>query len=140
MDWVRWIHLVSAAVWTGGLIVLGASVVALRRAGADRSELQAVARMFGRVSWTAMGLAVVTGVWQLLRFGIPASNPATPFGRSLFVKLLLVGTAAGLALWHQMTAGSVSPRTRGIVQALILVVSIGIFAAAVIMADAALSV
>lgn len=140
MDWVRWIHLLSAAVWTGGLIVLGASVAALRRAGADRAQLVAVARMFSRVSWTAMGLAVVTGIWQLLRFGEPASNPATPFGRALLVKLLLVGLAAGLALWHQMTASSISARTRGLVQAVILVVSIAIFAAAVVMADAALSV
>lgn len=139
MDWVRWLHLLSAAVWTGGLIVLGASVAALRRSGADRSHLQAVARQFGRVSWAAMGIAVVTGVWQLLRFGAPASNPATEFGRTLFVKLLLVGTAAGLALWHQMTAGSISARTRGIVQGLILVVSVAIFAVAVMLGDAALS-
>lgn len=87
--------------------------------------------MFGRVSWIAMGLAVVTGLWQLLRIGAAASNPATEFGRALFVKLLLVGAAAGLALWHQMTAGSTTPRVRGIVQGLILVVSLGIFAAAV---------
>lgn len=136
MDWIRLVHLLAAAVWTGGLIVLGASVAALRRAGAERSQLQAVARMFGRVSWTAMGLAVGTGVWQLLRFGAAASNPATEFGRALFVKLLLVGAAAGLALWHQLTAGSTTPRTRGIVQGLILVVSVAIFAAAVWMGTA----
>ncbi len=139
MDWIRFVHLLAAAIWTGGLIVLGASVVALRRAGAERSQLQAVARMFGRVSWTAMGLAVGTGVWQLLRYGAAASNPATEFGRALFVKLLLVGAAAGLALWHQLTAGSVTPRTRGIVQGLILAVSLAIFAAAVWMGAAPLA-
>jgi len=55
---VRWLHLMAAATWTGGLIVLAAAVVGLRRAGADRSLLQAVARSFGRVSWAAMAIAV----------------------------------------------------------------------------------
>lgn len=49
---VRWVHLVAAAVWLGGLITLAALVVALRREGADRALLQASARMFARVSWT----------------------------------------------------------------------------------------
>lgn len=130
-DWLRLIHLLSAAVWTGGLIVLAASVVALRRAGADRVVLVAVARMFARVSWTAIALASATGIWQLLRIGAAASNPTTEFGRALFVKLLLVGAAAGLALWHQLGSTEHSAKVRGITQAAILVTSIGIFAAAV---------
>ena len=60
---ILWLHLVSASVWVGGLITLGALVAAVRREGVDRSVLRAMARMFGRVSWTAMGLAVATGVF-----------------------------------------------------------------------------
>ena len=130
IDWLRFGHLLGAAVWTGGLIVLAFVVMALRRAGAERPQLQAMAKAFGRVSWVAMGLALVTGVVQVLEYDREATNPNSPFGRALFVKLLLVGLAAALALGHQMTAATSSPRTRGIVQSLILVVSIGIYAVA----------
>ena len=130
IEWVRFGHLLGASVWTGGLIVLAFVVMALRRAGAERPHLQAMAKAFGRVSWTAMGLALVTGMVQVFELGQAATDPNAPFGRALFVKLLLVGLAAALALGHQMTAGTASPRVRGIVQGLILVVSVGIFAAA----------
>ena len=57
-----WIHIVAASVWVGGLITLAALVTALRRAGAERPLLQAMARRFGVVSWAAMATAVVTGL------------------------------------------------------------------------------
>lgn len=129
-DLVRWLHLLAAAVWTGGLITLGALIPALRKAGADRSVLQAAARQFGRVSWSAMGVAVVTGVIQLLRLDLGTSM-RTAFGQRLFIKLLLVGLAAALALGHQLTARRTTPAVRGIIQGLILLLSLGIFAAAV---------
>ena len=50
-------HLLGAAVWLGGTITVGALVPALRRAGAERPQLQAMARQFGKVSWAAIGLA-----------------------------------------------------------------------------------
>src|SRR5690606_36724152 len=66
---LRWVHLLAAATWTGGLIVLAALVVALRRAGAERALLQATARQFGRVSWIAMAVALATGVAQVQLLG-----------------------------------------------------------------------
>ena len=39
--------------------------------------------------------------------------------------------AGGLALYHQITAKRSSPAVRGIIQLLILIVSIGVFGAAV---------
>ena len=50
-------HLLGAAVWLGGTITVGGLVPALRRAGAERPQLQAMARQFGKVSWAAIGLA-----------------------------------------------------------------------------------
>ncbi len=130
-DWIRYLHLLAAAVWTGGLIVLAFTVTALRRAGADRPQLQAAARMFSRLSWTAMTISLATGIVQLLRFGPSATSLGTELGRAVFIKLILVGAAIALALGHQMTAATTSARTRGIFQGLILIVSFGIFAAAV---------
>ena len=120
-----WIHIVAASVWVGGLITLGALVTALRRAGAERPLLQAMARRFGVVSWVAMAVAVATGVWQVSRLNIPWSNDR------LELKVGLVVLAAGLALLHQLTAKRTSPAVRGIIQAVILVVSIAIVGAAV---------
>jgi len=122
---IRWIHLLAAAVWTGGLITLGALVVAARRAGADREILQAMARQFGRVSWSALTVSVLTGVLQVERLGFDWTDGA------LTLKLTLVLVAAGLAYGHQLTAKYTSPAIRGMVQAVILLVSIGIFGAAV---------
>lgn len=129
-DVVRWLHLLAAAVWTGGLITLGALVPALRKAGADRPLLQAMARQFGRVSWSAMAVAVVTGVIQIFRLDVE-TDVRTEYGRRLFLKLSLVGLAAALALAHQLSARSTGPAVRGMLQAAILAVSLGIFAAAV---------
>ena len=122
---LRFVHLVAAATWTGGLIVLAALVVALRRAGAERSLLQASARQFGKVSWVAMAIALGTGVAQVELYGWPWS-----YGR-LHAKLGLVALTVGLALYHQLTAAKSSPAKRGIVQLAILVASLAVFGAAV---------
>jgi uncharacterized membrane protein len=119
---LRFFHLLGAMVWVGGLITLGALVPAMRRAGADRALLQATARQFGRVSWAAFALAVLTGGWAVIDY---LGAPALPW------KLGSVALAGGLALWHQLGAREQSPRTRGILQGLILVASLGIVAAAI---------
>ena len=119
----KWIHLLAAAVWTGGLITLAVLVVALRNAGAERPQLQAAARAFGYLSWTALAVAVATGLYQLSTYGWPWSN--------LTLKLTLVAASAGLALFHQLTARTMSPAVRGSVQGVILVLAVAIFGAAV---------
>jgi putative copper export protein len=120
---IRWVHLLAAATWTGGLITLGALVPALRSAGADRSLLQVAARRFGRVSWVAMAVAVFTGLWQVDRLDYAWG--------ALGWKLTLVGLAVTLALVHQLTARRTPAAVRGIIQGVILLVSLGIFWAAV---------
>lgn len=120
----KWIHLVAAAVWTGGLITLAVLVGALRKAGTDRLQLQAAARSFAHLSWTALGVAVLTGLYQLGELG-------WLWGR-LSLKLTLVGVSAALALLHQVTAKRTSPAVRGAIQGIILVLAVAIFGAAII--------
>lgn len=120
---LKWVHLLAAATWTGGLITVAALIPAMRGAGADRPLLQAVARQFGRVSWVALAVAVATGIWQVELVGYPWAD--------LSLKLTLVVIAAGLALVHQLTARRSTPAVRGIVQGAILLTSIGIFGSAV---------
>jgi uncharacterized membrane protein len=122
---IRYVHLLAAMVWVGGLLTLGALVPALRSAGADRPILQAAARRFGVVSWTAMGVAVLTGALQIERIGYDWLD------EPVLRKIGLVVVAIVLALVHQLTARRTSPAVRGAIQGVILLVSLGIVAAAV---------
>ena len=125
LELLRWVHLVAAAVWLGGLVVLAASVMALRRAGAPREHLQAVARQFGRVSWTAMLLAVLTGLGQIQLLGLSWSYPR------LQTKVALVAAVIAVAFAHTLTAKRTPPAVRGIVESTILLLSFAIYWAAV---------
>jgi uncharacterized membrane protein len=122
---VRWIHLLAAATWMGGLIVLGPLVMTLRKEGVGREGLQAAARQFARVTWTAMAIAVATGLLQVTWMHLPWS-----YGR-LHIKLGAVTLAILIAGIHQLTARQSSPAVRGVFQGLILLASLGVFAAAV---------
>ena len=122
---IRVLHLLAAAVWTGGMLTLAFLVVALRRAGAEREHLQAAARMFGRVSWTAMAIAIATGITQVVLMRLPWT-----YGR-LHLKIGVVALAVTIAGVHQLTAKRTSPAMRGAIQGVLLLVSVAIFVAAV---------
>ncbi len=115
-------HLIGAAAWLGGLLTVGALVPALRKAGVERPQLQALARQFGRVSWVAMIISLVSGVWLV-------SETGREWG-DLSLKAGLVLVAITLAGVHQLTARRSTPAQRGAVQGVILLVSLGIFGVA----------
>ena len=89
---LKWIHLIAAGTWTGGLIVVGAVVPALREAGVTRDQLRAMARRFGAVSWGALLVAAVTGVLLVDEFGFPWSD------QTLIAKLAPSVIALALAM------------------------------------------
>jgi len=126
LEIVKWVHLLAAAVWTGGLITLAFLVTAVRGATYNIEVLRAVARRFSVLSWAAFAVAITTGTWMYLDIGLPWKDFST--------KGTLVVVAGGLALFHQITAKRSSPTVRGIIQLLILIASIGIFGAAVALA------
>ncbi|MCB1246199.1 MAG: hypothetical protein KDB69_02915 [Acidimicrobiia bacterium] len=123
LELLKTLHLLAAAVWTGGLIVLAFTVSAIRSATDDRSVLQATARRFSWVSWIAMGVALATG---LRMYYIWHAEPG-PF----ILKWNLITVSILLALVHTVFARKMPPAVRGVTQAVLLVLAIGIFAAAV---------
>lgn len=125
LEFVRWLHLVAASTWVGGMIALGVVVASLRRAGADRAHLQAAARGFAWASWTAMALAIATGVAQVHLLYLPWSHPP------LELKLAVVAATVVVALAHQRFARRLSPAARGASELLLLVLALAIVAAAV---------
>jgi hypothetical protein len=58
------LHIFSASVWVGGQIVMASLVPTLRAVGNDAPKKAAQA--FNRVAWPAFGIAVITGMWNLL--------------------------------------------------------------------------
>jgi len=123
-DIIRWFHLLAAMVWIGGMITVAAIVPALRASGVSREQLRAMARRYGLVSWIAMALSVVTGIAQTLRLDVELSA-------ALAIKLVLVSIAVMLAFAHREIARHSGPALRGAMEGALLVVSLGILAAAV---------
>ena len=112
MTVLLYIHVIAATVWVGGLIVLAGLVPAVRRATDDGEVIRVMARRFGVISWTALGLLIVTGTWMVMI--------AFNLSGVLVTKIALVLVSAGLAAWHTAAAGSQSPRLRGMIQGAIL--------------------
>ncbi|MEZ5174942.1 MAG: hypothetical protein R2823_01895 [Acidimicrobiia bacterium] len=125
LELIKTLHLVAAATWTGGLIVLGFVVTAIRSVTDDRAVLQTTARRFSVVSWVAMAVTLATGVRLYSMYG------ARP--QEFTLKWTLITAAIVIAGIHQLTARRTPPAIRGVVQLVILVLSIGIFAAAVML-------
>ena len=99
-----WLHLLSGAVWLGGIGLLALVwTPALRRGG--RPVRQAVARHvlpgFGRVALPAFVVVAATGVVSLItQLGHLDALWTTAYGRVLLVKIALVGLLASASAVH----------------------------------------
>lgn len=105
------LHVLAACVWIGGQIVLAALVPVLREIGDDAPRK--AANRFGRVAWPFFGLAIVTGIWNLLE--VDVGDRSTAYHVTLAAKLLVVAVAGSASLFHSLTP---SPALRGITGAL----------------------
>ncbi len=115
MRFIFYIHLLSATVWVGGLVVLGGLVPAVRKTTDDRSVIQAIAKRFGVMSWTALGLLVLTGTLMVFD---------RVWTGTLITNIVLVMLSALLAVWHTMAAREQSPAVRGAIQGVILILAL----------------
>ena len=102
------LHVGAATIWVGGQFTLAGLVPGLRALSPDAPK--AAARRFNRIAWPAYFVLIATGIWNVL--AIPDLSMATPWGRTLMVKVvvaILSGVAAflhtiarskvGLAVW-----------------------------------------
>lgn len=123
MTYLLYIHVVAATVWVGGLIVMAGLVPAVRNVTDDRTVIRAIAQRFGVLSWSALGILVATGIAMLL-IGFDLSTTMT-------TKIGLVFVSAALAAWHTVSARHQTPRTRGMIQATILLLALVILGLAI---------
>jgi putative copper export protein len=122
MNFIFYLHLLGATVWVGGLIVLAATMSAVRNVTDDRRVIGVIARRFAALSWIALAVLVVTGLIQTSDYG---------WSGLLMVKVSLVLASMILAVWHTVSARTQLPAIRGMIQAIILILALIILALAV---------
>ncbi len=97
-DTVRlFLHVLAATIWVGGQLILAVLVPVLRRFGAD--ALGAAARRFNQVAWTAFGVLIVTGIWNIVAVRSQISHSAS-YRTTLIVKLAVVVVSGVTAAVH----------------------------------------
>ena len=96
-DTIRlFLHVLAATIWVGGQLVLAALVPVLRRFG---DAVTAAARRFNQVAWTAIGVLIVTGIWNIAAVSPQISHSAS-YRTTLIVKLVVVVISGITAALH----------------------------------------
>ena len=113
---VRSLHLIGAAVWVGGMVMLGLAVGAARRTVAE-SERVALFRALGRRFLVAGGIAmlvlIATGTDMAAdRLGAWSDLTDTDYGERLLAKLMMVAAVIALTLFHSLVQGPALTRLR----------------------------
>ena len=124
-----WIHILAAAIWTGGLIYTAAVVVpfALSHPPDERQRiLRSLARRFRWIGWGSIAVLLITGVGNLtlrltpIRFSqIINGDVFDPAKVERLIaiwlpwKLLLVLSVIGLTAFHDITSIQAAKRYEG---------------------------
>ena len=96
--WRLAIHVLAAAIWVGGQIVLGALVPSVRKVAPEATPV--VARAFARIAWPAFAVLVATGIWNLSE--VAFSHRSTSYQVTLLVKITLAALSGAAAAIHQL--------------------------------------
>jgi putative copper export protein len=103
------IHVLAASVWVGGQIVLAGLVPKVRRSHPE--ALNTIAKAFARVAWPAMGVVIITGIWNVL--AVDPSSRSTSYMATLMLKLLFVGVTVAATVIHSMGASKAAKAIGG---------------------------
>ncbi len=88
------LHVLAASIWVGGQIVLAGLVPTVRELSPEGPAK--AARAFNRLAWPAYGVAVITGMWNILV--VPLGDLPHP---EIEIKLLVVALSGIGAVLHQ---------------------------------------
>lgn len=91
------LHVLAATIWVGGQLTLAALVPALRRFGTDVTGT--AARRFNQVAWTAFGVLIATGIWNIVAVR-PQISHHPSYRTTLIVKLVVVAISGVAAALH----------------------------------------
>ena len=93
---INWIHLVSAAVWVGGTLFIGAVLAPLLKKMSmpleERIQMMVlVGRRFNKIAVPSLIILIATGIYNSQQVIInPDSLLSTSYGSFLLVKIILV--------------------------------------------------
>jgi len=98
LDTVRLtLHVLAAAVWVGGQIVMTGLVGPARSIGGDAPKV--LARAFARMAWPAFLVLVATGIWNVT--AVHYSSQSSAWKAVLMAKILVVLLAGVAVALHQ---------------------------------------
>ena len=109
-----WLHILAAMAWVGGMYFLVLVVVPWLRAGNQQNAgkfLSDTGRRFRSVGWVCFGVLLLTGTFNLWVRGVRVSSftdavwLASPFGRSVVLKLELFVVVLMLSAIHDFVVG-----------------------------------
>ena len=113
---VRSLHLIGAAVWAGGMVMLALAVGAARKTVTEHERIalfRALGRRFAVAGGIAMLVLIATGTDmaadRLVTFGDLFD---TDYGERLLAKLVLVVVVIALTLFHTLVQGPELSRLR----------------------------
>lgn len=101
------LHVLAASVWVGGQLVLAGLLPTIRSLGAEAARK--VAQAFGRLSWPAFWLLVLTGFWNYA--AVHGSTQSTSWNAAFGAKMVMVAAAGVGAFLHTRAK---TPQARGI--------------------------
>jgi putative copper export protein len=101
------LHVLAACVWLGGQIVVAGLLPTVRSLGPDAP--QKVARAFGRLSWPAFWLLVLTGFWNYA--SVHGESMSSSWNTAFAIKMVCVLLAGVGTFMHTKASTS---RARGV--------------------------
>lgn len=106
---LRVVHVLASCVWVGGTVALVfVGVPAIRRleGEARATAMRALGRRWRPLGWSAMGVAIVSGLWLTDEHGgLNRAALDSDFDRTLIVKSALVALLCVGALLHDYVLG-----------------------------------
>jgi putative copper export protein len=113
---VRSLHLIGAAVWAGGMVMLALAVGAARNTVAEPQRIElfrALGRRFLLAGGIAMLVLIATGTDMAAdRLDAWSDLTDTDYGERLLAKLGVVAIVIGLTLFHSLMQGPALSRLR----------------------------
>jgi putative copper export protein len=106
---LRILHLLSASIWVGGTVALVfVGVPAIRRLEGEARAvaMRALGRRWRPIGWSAMAVAIVSGLWLTDRHGgFHRAALHTDFDRTLIAKSVLVALLVVGGIVHDFVLG-----------------------------------
>lgn len=106
---LRIVHLLSSTVWVGGtvaLVFVGVPAIRNLEGEARATAMRTLGRRWRPLGWSAMGVAIVSGLWLTdLHGGFDSGAYSTDFDKTLILKSALVALLCVGALFHDYVLG-----------------------------------